>query len=546
MKRYIETVEGQSSEEFDLVIIGGGISGACVAYEAASRGLSVALFEKSDFGGATSAATSKLIHGGLRYLNYLEFGLVRESLRERRILEDIAPNLVYPLPFLIPNYGNLKSNRWIIKAGMLLYDLLSFDKGHTRHQSKKLPHHRSLKKSRVLEIAPMLPAQGLTGGAVYYDCQSIAPERLTLAFIKSAAAFGARVSNYSEVIHLEKENNRFRWATIKDSISGREIRIKAKLFVNSGGPWAERIIKKVSGQQTAHSVRMSEGIHIIGPQVTRDHALVMLTPGGRHFFAIPWRGHSLFGTTDKDYQGNPDDYQVSKDSIDEFIEEINSSFEKPILDYSNIVHAYGGLRPLTDTHTESTYKSSRKYEIIDGEKEGLAGLLTVEGGKYTTSRNLAQSTLKFIAKKLKIRLSGSETARRPLVGCDIPALTDFLSSRREVYPDFEGNTLHSLATSYGTEMEEVIQLAREKSEWKESLNADGELLAQVVYAVRKEMAVHLLDVLQRRTGLGTLGLPDSQKLEKIAETMASELGWSGEQTSRELELAKKKLSLPFH
>ncbi|MEQ8353161.1 MAG: glycerol-3-phosphate dehydrogenase/oxidase [Leptospiraceae bacterium] len=546
MKRYIETVEGQSSEEFDLVIIGGGISGACVAYEAASRGLSVALFEKSDFGGATSAATSKLIHGGLRYLNYLEFGLVRESLRERRILEDIAPNLVYPLPFLIPNYGNLKSNRWIIKAGMLLYDLLSFDKGHTRHQSKKLPHHRSLKKSRVLEIAPMLPAQGLTGGAVYYDCQSIAPERLTLAFIKSAAAFGARVSNYSEVIHLEKENNRFRWATIKDSISGREIRIKANLFVNSGGPWAERIIKKVSGQQTAHSVRMSEGIHIIGPQVTRDHALVMLTPGGRHFFAIPWRGHSLFGTTDKGYQGNPDDYQVSKDSIDEFIEEINSSFEKPILDYSNIVHAYGGLRPLTDTHTESTYKSSRKYEIIDGEKEGLAGLLTVEGGKYTTSRNLAQSTLKFIAKKLKIRLPGSETARRPLVGCDIPALTDFLSSRREVYPDFEGNTLHSLATSYGTEMEEVIQLAREKPEWKESLNADGELLAQVVYAVRKEMAVHLLDVLQRRTGLGTLGLPDSQKLEKIAETMASELGWSGEQTSSELELAKKKLSLPFH
>ncbi|MBR32098.1 MAG: glycerol-3-phosphate dehydrogenase [Spirochaetaceae bacterium] len=544
MNRYIDTIQAESPL-FDVVVIGGGISGACVAYEAASRGLSVALFEKSDFGGATSAATSKLIHGGLRYLNYLEFGLVRESLRERRILEDIAPNLVYPLPFLIPNYGNLKSNKWIIKAGMLLYDLLSFDKGKTRHSSKKLPHHQSLKKGQVLDIAPMLPPDGLTGGAVYYDCQSIAPERLTLAFVRSAEAYGAEVSNYSEVVHLEKVDGRFRTAIIKDSLKNREVRIHGKLFVNSGGPWAERIIKKVSGQETSHSVRMSEGIHLIGPQITRDHALVMLTPGGRHFFAIPWRGHSLYGTTDRDYQGSPDDYHVSRESIDEFIEEINSSFGKTILDYSNIVHAYGGLRPLTDTHTESTYKSSRKYEIIDGEEEGLPGLLTVEGGKYTTSRNLAQTTIKAIGKKLKITLSRSRTAHAPLVGCDIPQLTDFLSTRKEVYPDMESSTLHTLATIYGTEMDAVIQIARQKPEWKEPLNKDGEILAQVVFAVRNEMAVHLLDVLQRRTGLGTLGLPNDETLQKIADTMAVELGWNQQQISKEIEIAKNYLRLPF-
>ncbi len=544
MDRYIDKIQ-ETSPVFDLVVIGGGISGACVAYEAASRGLSVALFEKSDFGGATSAATSKLIHGGLRYLNYLEFGLVRESLRERRILEDIAPNLVYPLPFLIPNYGNLKSNKWIIKAGMLLYDLLSFDKGKTRHESKKLPHHQSLKKSQVLDIAPMLPAKGLTGGAVYYDCQSVAPERLTLAFVRSAAAYGAEVSNYSEVVQLEQEEGRFRTAIIKDSLNHREVKVRAQLFVNSGGPWAERIIKKLSGQETAHSVRMSEGIHLIGPQITRDHALVMLTPGGRHFFAIPWRGHSLYGTTDKDYHGSPDDYRVSKESIDEFIQEINSSFGKTILDYSNIVHAYGGLRPLTDTHTESTYKSSRKYEIIDGDDEGLPGLLTVEGGKYTTSRNLAQTTIKAIGKKLGKTLSRSRTGDASLVGCDIPGLTDFLSSRKEVYPDFEGNTLHTLATAYGTEMDKVIGIAKENPDWRVPLNADGEILAQVVFAVRQEMAVHLLDVLQRRTGLGTLGLPDDETLRKIGRTMAQELGWSAEQEAREIEIAKTTLSLPF-
>ncbi|MBU44901.1 MAG: glycerol-3-phosphate dehydrogenase [Spirochaetaceae bacterium] len=543
MKRFIEnTVEG---EEFDLVIIGGGITGACIAYEGASRGLKVALFEKGDFGGATSAATSKLIHGGLRYLNYLEFGLVRESLRERRILEDIAPNLVYPLPFLIPNYGNLKSNKWIIKAGMILYDLLSFDKGHTRHKSKKLPHHRSLKKSEVLQIAPLLPPEGLTGGAVYYDCQSVAPERLTLSFIKSATAFGAQPSNYAEVVHLEKEQGRFRTATVKDCISGKTVNVRGRLFINSGGPWAERIIKKLSGQETAHSVRMSEGIHIIGPQITKDHALVLLTPGGRHFFAIPWRGYSLYGTTDKDYQGSPDQYRVSKESIDEFVEEINSTLKEKLLDYSNIVHAYGGLRPLTDTHTESSYKSSRKYEIIDGEKEGLAGLITVEGGKYTTSRNLAQSALKVIGKKLGRKLPPSRTARLPLVGSDMPGLTDYLASRKEVYPEFASNTLHTLSVNYGTEMEKIVELSQQNPEWKETLNDDGEILGQVVFAVREEMAVRLLDVLQRRTGLGTLGMPGDDALEKIAGCMARELGWDENQKKEEIRSAVEKLKLPF-
>lgn len=543
MERYIESQEF-GNQEFDVVVIGGGISGACVAYEAASRGLSVALFEKSDFGGATSAATSKLIHGGLRYLNYLEFGLVRESLRERRILEDIAPNLVYPLPFLIPNYGNLKSNKWIIKAGMILYDLLSFDRGHTRHSSKKLPHHSSLKKNEVLRIAPDLPPDGLTGGAVYYDCQSVAPERLTLAFIKSAVEFGARVSNYAEAIHLEKEGGTFRRAVIRDTLDGSEKSIRGRIFVNSGGPWAERIIQKLSGQETSHTVRMSEGIHIIGPQITKDHALVLLTPGGRHFFAIPWRGYSLYGTTDKDYHGSPDEYRVSRESIDEFIQEINDTFGKTMIDYSSIKHAYGGLRPLTDTHTESSYKSSRKYEIIDGEKEGLPGLITVEGGKYTTSRNLAESTLKMIAKKLQRKLPRSRTSRRPLTGCDIPRLTEFLGNRSQTYPGFAENTLHTLAVNYGTEMDEVVRIAGEDPEFARAMNEDGELLAEVVFAVRKEMARHLDDVLLRRTGLGTLGLPPEEKLSSIAEVMAKELGWSEEAKSREIQHSQSRLRLP--
>jgi len=196
VKRFIESYDGQP---FDLIVVGGGITGACVAYDAAGRGLKVALLEKKDFGWATSAATSKLIHGGLRYLANLEIGLVRESLRERRILENIAPNFVYPLPFLVPTYEGRKSNKWLIETGMILYDILSFDKGKTWDKAKKIPGHQSLSREEALREEPNLREEGLTGAAVYYDCQSICPERLTLAFVKSAEKSGAQVANRAEV-----------------------------------------------------------------------------------------------------------------------------------------------------------------------------------------------------------------------------------------------------------------------------------------------------------------------------------------------------------
>ncbi|HMY46011.1 MAG TPA: FAD-dependent oxidoreductase, partial [Leptospiraceae bacterium] len=235
----IRYIEHPTSEEFDLAVIGGGISGACVAYEAASRGLSVALFEKNDFGGATSSATSKLIHGGLRYLNYFEFGLVRESLRERRILEDIAPNLVYPLPFLIPNYRGVTTNRWVLKAGMILYDLLSFDRGWTVHESKRLPYHHTIDAQAARKIAPLLPEEKLTGAHIYYDCQSIFPERLTLSFLKSAEAHGAKLSNYSAATAFGRsEQGRITSISVRDVLNGKETQVRSKLVINSAGPWA--------------------------------------------------------------------------------------------------------------------------------------------------------------------------------------------------------------------------------------------------------------------------------------------------------------------
>lgn len=542
MERYIE--KAGRDEAFDVVVIGGGITGACVAYESASRGLKTALFEKGDFGAATSAATSKLIHGGLRYLNYFEFRLVRQSLRERRILEDIAPNFVYPLPFLIPNYDSLKSNKWLIKAGMILYDILSFDKGWTEHRSKRIPYHHSVTAEEVLKIAPALRSGKLTGGSVYYDCQSVFPERLTLAFIKSAVASGARVSNYAEVNGFEKDGTRLSAVRVKDRETGNEKTIRGSLFVNSGGPWAGRLLEEMYGRPTAHAVKMSEGIHIITPDLGADHALVLLTPQGRHFFVIPWRGHSLIGTTDKEYKGSPDEYRVSAESIGEFIKEINGAFGREVVRYEDVIYAYGGLRPLTDTHTKGTYSSSRRHEIIDGAREGMEGLITVEGGKYTTSRDLGESVMKIVSQRLGKALPKTMTDKTPLKGCDIESLSEFTQNEIKLHPDFDRGTIVSLASSYGTEIEDVIGIAEKDPQMRAVLNDSGEILAQAVHAVRFEMARHLSDVMLRRTGLGTLGCPPDDILLRVGRAVGKELGWTEDTIRRECGEVKDLLSVP--
>ncbi len=542
MKRFMEEYSG---EEFDLIVIGGGITGAAVAYDGASRGLNVALLEKKDFGWATSAATSKLIHGGLRYLNYLEFGLVRESLRERRILENIAPNLIYPCPFMIPNYNRFQDNKWVIKAGMLLYDMLSFDKGHTWDEAKKIPNHHPLSSKDALREEPNIRAEGLKGAAVYYDCQSISPERLTLAFIKSAVKHGARVANYAEArAFIHTEDSRIVGVTVHDLLTGKDVDIAGRLTVNCGGPWADIILNTAERGHTEHTIRRSEGIHIITKPLVNNHAVALMTPGGRHFFCVPWRGHTLIGTTDKEYVGDPDAYALSRDSIEEFLQEINGSFGNGTLSYGDILFAYGGLRPLVEDQVEGTYESSRKYEIYDNKKEGFDGLITVEGGKYTTSRNLAQKVLKMVQKKLGQKLPESLTDKDFLCGCEIKDLEVFFEDVKEENDGFDTRTLEYLGKNYGTEYGELLTIAKESKVLAEPVTHDGEILAEVVYAARREMAYTLEDIFFRRTGLGTLGNPGDDAIVRAGEIAAEELGWTGDRLATEVEHVRQVLTLP--
>jgi len=533
------------NNHFDLIIVGGGISGVSVAYEAASRGLKVAVFEKGDFGEATSAATSKLIHGGLRYLKNLEFGLVRESLTERRVLENIAPNFVYPLPFMIPTYGNLKNNKFSLFIGMLLYDFLSLDKAWTWDRTKKLPFHKTISARRTRNMEPCVNENKLTGSSIYYDCQNINPERLTLSILKSAIKYGAMCANYAKVESFIKDENIVKGVNVTDLFSKKEHKFTADVTINCTGPWTDIVLNSASeNPETLHHIRRSEGIHIITKKMSFKHAVLMMTKEGRHIMLIPWRNYSIIGTTDKEYLGDPDNYKVTKESILELLDEFNENYGIEKLKYEDIQFAYGGLRPLVDNQAEASYQSSRKYEIYDNAKDGLDRLITVEGGKYTTSRKLASHVMKKISKKLNKSLGKSKTNKKYLIDSDIRNMESFIKQLVLRYPMFSEATVNYVGRNYGLQCHTIFRLAIYDKPLSLVISNDGEILAEVVYVIKKEMAFTLSDILFRRTGIGTLGYPGDDVFNIVVETAKKHLNWDDKRTQEEIDIVMKIFNLP--
>jgi len=538
--------EFNSSNEYDIIVIGGGITGAAVAYDAASRGLSVALVEKDDFGSKTSSATSKLIHGGLRYLANFELSLVRESLKERRVLENIAPNFVYPIGnMIIFNNPAMKKQKYLLKIGMILYDILSFDKKFTWDKSKKLPSHKNFSRKETVKQEPALDSKEQDGSLVYYDCASICPERLTLAFIKSAAGKGADVANYMEVKGFSIKNSKIDGVNVFDKISNRELSIKGKITINCAGPWADRVLSLTGTEEHKEVLRRSEGIHIITKKILSKYLVTSSTPEGRHIFIIPWRGYSLIGTTDKEYIGSPDDWKIRKESVMELVDDVNASFGENVkISYEDILYCYGGLRPLVEDQTADVYESSRKYEIFDNSLDGFDGLITVEGGKYTTSRNLAENVMKMACRKLGMAQKNAGTDKEFLYGSEIEDINAFVEFCKTKYSNLPSESVDYLSRVYGTEIDSLMTIAEKDKALTTPLTAEGEIPAQIIYAVENEMALKLTDILFRRTGLGTLGHPGKDVLKKIADTAGSILGWDTAKKNSEILEAEKLFVKP--
>jgi glycerol-3-phosphate dehydrogenase len=391
----------------------------------------------------------------------------------------------------------------------------------------------------------VLNSKELKGSLVYYDCASIAPERLTLAFIKSAEAKGADIANYMEVTGFKIKDKKVEGINLIDKTDNRKVSITGKVVINCAGPWADRVLSLTGTKEHKEVLRRSEGIHIITKKVADKYVITSSTPEGRHIFIIPWRGYSLIGTTDKEYIGSPDDWKIKKENILELIDDVNASYGGNInISYDDILFCYGGLRPLVEDQTEDVYESSRKYEIFDNSADGFDGLITVEGGKYTTSRGLAENVMKMACKKLGVSTKKIGTDKEYLFGSEIEDIEAFVESCIKKYSELPPDTVDYLARIYGTEIDNMLSVIYNDKSMAKALTPEGEISAQVVYAVKNEMAFKLTDILFRRTGLGTLGHPGAKTLNSIADLSAKLLGWNNIRKKDEIAEAEKLLKKP--
>ncbi len=529
--------------EFDLLIIGGGISGACLAHDAALRGLSVALVEQNDFGAATSAASSKILHGGIRYLQHGQLRKLRESVLERSRFQAIAPHLTHYVPFLIPTYRGFRKGRAVLHAGVTLYTLLCTGQDRAiRDPEKLVPPWRSHTRAETLRLAPVLDDQpALTGSIQVPESLMHSSERMTLAFVKTAAANGAAVANYVGVDELLTDGRMAR-AVRAHSRLGRHaaLEIRARLVVNATGPWLPALNRRFELPGLHRSVtRFSKGVHLVTRAVTDEVALVLPTSrpqqtlfdrGGRALFVIPWRGRSLIGTTNTPFGGTPDETRSTAQDVRDFLRDLEVTLPRAGLTERDVLHTFAGLYPLTaNTIRPEMYQGTGEYQIVDHGRLGHTdGVISVLGAKYTTARRLAEISIDLAIAKLGLDPRPCRTARTPLVGGDIEHLPSFREQAERRFADrVPPDVVRHLVQQYGREIDAVLGAPPDPAEAPARLAADRiSIEAEVGFAVREEMAVQLDDVIFRRTGLGTLGHPGRACLDRCATIMGGALGWT--------------------
>ena len=531
---------GMAEKTYDVVVVGGGITGACVARDAALRGLSVALLDKGDFASATTAASSKLIHGGLRYLQNLEVGLVRESLRERRVWSNVASHMIDPIRFLMPTTSKKRiRGRLKMALGLTAYDWLAYDRNRLDDPDKEIPAHKHLSRDETLEAEPGLESSDLTGAMVFYDYQMYSPERLALECILSAVDHGADAANYAQAVDFVKDGARVAGVRVRDcaAAEGAEYAIQGRVVVNAAGPWADILMSQLDEEgPSGRQLMRSKGIHLITRSVTNGHAIAVPSEAS-HFFILPWRGYSLLGTTDTVYRGDPDKVHVSEKDIIDFLSIINKGYPGAKLARSDVRFFYAGLRPIVDTTSTDrerseedpadSYAASRAAEVFDhGEKQGIEGIITAIGGKWTTSRALAERVVDLAIAKLEREKLPCLTEETPTYGGDVGRFAEYVKEVLDKNGALPAAVVLNLAKNYGSRMDDVLALARANPALLEKVSADlPDIAAQVVYAVRNEMALTVEDVVFRRTGLGTLGPPGDHVVQRVGELMAVELGW---------------------
>ena len=507
----------QTDTEFDLIVVGAGINGAGIARDAAMRGLKVLLVDKGDVGGGTSAGSTRLIHGGLRYLEHFEFGLVRESLRERETLLRIAPHLVRPLAITIPVYKERQRGWATIRAGMIAYELLAW--------GKSLPRYRMQSASETLRRMPGLRVEGLIGSAVYFDAQVEFAERLVVENVLAAMEHGASVLTYRRVSKLLIEGGHLRGVELDGDFAEPAL---AKVVINAAGPWADQLIdqKLIGGTKGSHIV--------VAPFRGAPEGAVYLeaVSDRRPFFVIPWNGNYLIGTTDVRFEDDPDAVRSELWEVEYLLAETNRAFPVAELNNESVLYNYSGVRPLPFTKNEHEQSITRRHFLR--EHPQFSNLISVVGGKLTTYRSLAEECVDLIFRKLERPSPPCETAQVPLPGATDARSEFSLAALTRGKLKLELRTSERWRRVYGSRAKEVAELAQRFD--------DDPLTTEIIFAFEKEFATSLADCFLRRTMIGLNADVGLGEIERAAEIGKKFLGWTGERAEHEVESYRKEIS----
>ncbi|HET9163015.1 MAG TPA: glycerol-3-phosphate dehydrogenase/oxidase [Solirubrobacterales bacterium] len=533
-------LEEIAAQRFEVLVIGGGITGAGVALDAASRGYSVALLERGDYAVGTSSRSSKMVHGGLRYLQNFDLGLVREALLERQLMVQLAPHLVYPTPFVVPSFEDEPRDRRL-GIGLNMYDVMATTRvGRSRREMRASKEededfywspdrHRTIDREELLELVPSLERRDPNDAYLFYDCQTD-DVRLVLTVLGEAERFGAVMLNGVEVTEVLSRGGRASGVAAVEVDSGERFEVEAENVVNATGVWADRIGPELTEEEDVPRIAPSRGTHVLLDREdisTGSGACIVPAGAERHIFALPWYGRTLVGTTDNDFDGDIDRPRPGGEDVEYLLDAVNAFFGTSVGE-SDLVGAYAGVRPLISTgDPKKSVDISRKAELY----ETSSGMLTITGGKLTTWRRMAKQTVD--------RLVEREGREAPCHTAEIPLGMEARPADLEA-PDGVGEeSVAQLAFRYGHAARRVLGLAHEDPRLAEPIvPGRPDLLAEAAIAARLEQARCVADVLLRRTRLGLLAAPqlrDAAAVRPVAEVLGGELGWSRRQVKREAE-----------
>ncbi len=533
-----------SNQSFDLLVIGGGMYGACVAWEATLRGLSVALVEQTDFASGTSANSLKVIHGGLRYLQTADFSRMRQSIKERQTLMRIAPHLVHPMPVLVPTYGLSLKGKEAMTVALKMNDIISGDRNLPLKDSQKhIPAGESISKADCLEQLPALPTEKLTGAARFHDAQVYNSEQLVLAFVQSAAQKGAEVANYTRVVNFRTQHGRVVGAIAQDQLTGDQFDIQATNIINASGPWIDGLIATATDKPEPPK-NLAKAMNLVtrplfGAQQEHAIGITGRAPGSRLFFIAPWRGKSLVGTWYGPNNEGTKPPKATSAEVASFLKEINQSYPTFDLTPDDVEWVHSGLLPSDGQSAESgDMKLTKHFHLMDHRTDGFKGLLSVKGVKYTTARDVARRAVDWVFRDRGQMPERSYSDKETLQGGHIEQFSSFLSSAIHTYKaTVSAKDITRLVYNYGSDYQEVLKHAdltvTNPTATASKLNT---LSAEVKYSLQNTMPQTLSDVIFRRTELGAAGHPGHDAIQLCAQIMGNTLDWSSEK--QQLEIAQ--------